>query len=188
MLMDGDAQIVLCEPYWDPKLVHQEIDDTDLGKGGPPGDREIEKEERTGAALPTIVKDVDQYQFAASLLIEAVFRAMAPEYFPVKFYEGDWVFNQYIWTQESGSTWFYPETMEKMYLPAVAPGHFRARIGEANTLHLAIAFGNFCKMVWHARYTWLRPMQLPRAPQRGSKEWLELQRAGEDAAHAIDIG
>jgi len=165
---DGCLQIVLCDDFWDPDLLAQDLASPELGEGGMAG------ESKLGNAKPPpnpVLKEVDDYQFTAPLVIGAVLRAMTSD-----FYDLD-----EIRRNEPGEAFEPPSTMRTLYLLAtLKPGSFVTPLGTAaRPENLARSYQEYCKMVWFPQISWIRPLQLEAVPQRGTALWLAQEEARE---------
>ena len=127
------------------------------------------------------MEKIDEHQFAGALVIGALFRAMAPQFFePVEWSDAN----------DRTTSKFTPNTAKSVYKSAIAPpGSYLTAAGKvARTLDLAFAFQEYCKLSWLPHITWLRPLVYDRLPQIGTPAWQQQQQQGGSAADPMVIG
>ena len=180
------TQIVLCDAYFDnPNIVYEDMNGSDLGRGG-----EESANALTAGTSEHVIRDVDVYDFAPTLLIEALFRALGPDYYYTN-----------VWSPANRDVWFHADSLAKTYLAGLAPvGAFKTRVrgfGQlaepdavqpTDVLNLARNYAKWAVIAWLPHATWRRPVLaaqfMPGVTQRGMP--VEDQ-PGESSAMAIDV-
>jgi len=184
MLTLNYTQIVLCDTFFNDALV-QDVDNTrhpdgteDLGEGG-------------GSLSPTkpngdiMIRDIDNYRFSATLVIEALLRVLGPEYDDTRQYKfapqsgaDSWWprgVDDSMWRkaieQPEAVPWFWPRTTEHMFMLAQMPlSWFKVREGEDVRNSLPEFIVRLCSMSYFTNVIWRRSwMEWAKdtVPQRG---------------------